>query len=487
MPKVSIIIPVSNQAHLTERCLASIEKYTDKTLFEVIVIDNASTDKTKEILENYKNELDLRIIRNERNKSFSESINQGADMASSEYLLLLNNDIYIENENWLQSMVDVLDYEEKTVIVGSKLLFPNKNIQHAGILFSKDKIPYHFCYNLKDNWLADIKTIVPGVTFACALIRKNVFDELNGLSTEYPDGNYEDVDFCLRARQKGYDAVYEPRSILYHEAGGTKKLDPKKARKTIEKNLLIFLNKWKDEEASFFEADTEKYPKVLVGCPTSDYKSYCLDKYAESAKNLTYPNYEILVVDNSKTEDYYARIAELGIPAIRSDFKKKARDRIVESRNLIRKSVLDEDYDYFLSLEQDIIPPTDIIEKLISHKKDIVAGVYFLVNPYLDEHKLRTSIWTNYNPETKQMFRVKNEFVLKNNVLMKIHATGIGCILMSRKVLEKIKFRYDKKTDGFDDMFFCKDARDNKFQIYADTGVLCKHLVENWSWEGIEK
>jgi len=232
---------------------------------------------------------------------------------------------------------------------------------------------------------------------------------------------------------------------------------------------------------------SQDYPRVLVGCPTSDYKAYCLDQYIEAVKSLTYPNYDILMVDNSETDEYYKRIKKLGIPAARSGFEKKARDRIVLSRNMLREKAIKENYDYFLSLEQDVIPPRDIIEKLMSHKKDVVAGVYFLMNPYFDEHKLRTSIWTNYNPETKQMFRVKNEFVLSNKVLLDIHATGLGCILISRKALEKIKFRYDKKTEGFDDMFFCKDARDSGFKLYADTGVICKHLTKDWSWEGIEK
>ena len=85
------------------------------------------------------------------------------------------------------------------------------------------------------------------------------------------------------------------------------------------------------------------------------------------------------------------------------------------------------------------------------------------------------------------MHRVKNEYIMKNPVLMKIVASGLGCILIHKDVFKKIKFRYDKKTEGFDDVFFSKDLRDKNIEMYADLGVICKHLVKDWSWEGIKK
>jgi GT2 family glycosyltransferase len=233
--------------------------------------------------------------------------------------------------------------------------------------------------------------------------------------------------------------------------------------------------------------DNKKYPKVLVGCPTSEHKEYCLKEYAEAVKNLSYPNYDILLVDNSKDNEYYERIKSMGIKVKRTKYTKKARDRIIEGRNLLRKKVLDEGYDYFLSLEQDVIPPNDVIERLLRYNKQVTAGVYFLVNPFKDEHRIRSSIWANYNPKTKMMYRVKNEYILQNPKLMEVSASGLGCILIHRDVLNKIRFRYDKETEGFDDVFFAKDLRKNRIKIYADLSVICKHLVKNWSWKGIEK
>src|SRR3989344_6466165 len=127
--------------------------------------------------------------------------------------------------------------------------------------------------------------------------------------------------------------------------------------------------------------------KILVGCPTADFKEYCLDAYIDGIKNLKFANFDLIVVDNSKTNKYFEtlkkKITKEIIPnankieIIKDEFKEHARDRIVSSRNIIRQKVLDGKYDYFLSLEQDIVPSKDIIEKLLSPNKKIITAVYF--------------------------------------------------------------------------------------------------------------
>src|SRR3989344_9577139 len=106
--------------------------------------------------------------------------------------------------------------------------------------------------------------------------------------------------------------------------------------------------------------------KVLVGCPTSFHKEYCLDKYAEGIKALTYRYSDVLLVDNSKDDSYLNKIKVMGLNATKGFYFEGARDRIVASRNILREKVLNEGYDYFLSLEQDVVPPKDIIERMLS-------------------------------------------------------------------------------------------------------------------------
>ena len=118
-------------------------------------------------------------------------------------------------------------------------------------------------------------------------------------------------------------------------------------------------------------------PKVLVGCPTSEHKEYCLDKYLEGIKALTYSNFDFLLVDNSEDDRYYNQLKNKGVNVVRDKYYELARERVAKSRNILREKCLNEGYDYFFSLEQDVVPPIDVIERLLKHKKEIISGVYY--------------------------------------------------------------------------------------------------------------
>lgn len=226
-------------------------------------------------------------------------------------------------------------------------------------------------------------------------------------------------------------------------------------------------------------------PKVLVGCPVSDYHEYSTQEYVKAVKNLDYGNYDVLVGDNSKGDDFSKKLEKYGIKFIRVEYIDSPKERIVESRNELRKIVLEKGYDYFLSLEQDVIPPLDIIKKLISHGKDVVTGIYFNYYPGLKEPLPLAFIETGIKNYGLRSIRVDE---LNSNKLVRIQGCGLGCLLISRKVLERIKFRLDSKRDIFDDMTFCQDVRDNKFELYVDTSIKCKHLLKKrpWSWEKLD-
>lgn len=224
-----------------------------------------------------------------------------------------------------------------------------------------------------------------------------------------------------------------------------------------------------------------KHHKVLVGCPASDYKEYCLDEYAEAVKNLDYPNYEILLIDNSKTNDYSKKLKEKNLPAEKSEWFEGAMDRIITSRNILRQKVLDKDYDYFFSLEQDVIPPKDTLKKLVKQNKKIISAVYF--NPKQGKYIPLLAI----NRGLLKLSYIPEEIVINSNKTVKVDYCGLGAVLIHRSVLEKIKFRKDEKP-GFDDWWFCQDAKKEGFEIYADLSIKCKHLIKNrpWKWGEIK-
>jgi GT2 family glycosyltransferase len=226
-----------------------------------------------------------------------------------------------------------------------------------------------------------------------------------------------------------------------------------------------------------------KLPKILVGCPVSDLKKYCTKEYINSVKSLTYPNYDILLVDNSKEPYFYNNLKQQGIPIIKDKYIEPARARIINSRNILRQKVL-ENYDYFLSLEQDVISPKDIIERLLAHNKDILTGVYYSYQTNNDVNLLTPLLWQFINND--EVRYISNDEIQESK-LMKVGACGLGCILISKKILEKIKFRYNPKSNCFDDMFFCLDAKNNNYDIYVDTSIKCKHLILKWNWNNIIK
>lgn len=222
-------------------------------------------------------------------------------------------------------------------------------------------------------------------------------------------------------------------------------------------------------------------PKVLVGSPISDLYEYCFDKFAASRKRLTYPNHDLFFVDNSKEDDFSKKVKNAGLPVTRIPWADKARLRMINSRNLLRKKALEEGYDYFLNLDQDIIPPDDIVERLIRHDKDVVTGVYY--NPLTNskgERQLRAVICVKEGDKLRYL----NNKELATPHLIKVHVCGTGCILIHRKVLEKIEFRYDPNDLLFDDSWFVVDAYDEGFEVYADTGAKCQHLIleKPWDW-----
>jgi len=222
--------------------------------------------------------------------------------------------------------------------------------------------------------------------------------------------------------------------------------------------------------------------KILVGCPTSDNKSYCLKEYVEGIKKLPYKNHDILFVDNSKSQAYSKKIRSMGFKVIKDYYKENARDRITSSRNIIREEAI-KNYDYLLSLEQDVIPPADIIGRMLKHGKEITTGLYFTYKTEGSTRKIIPLLWIL---DGKQLRNLTEEEAFQDKTI-EVEAAGLGCMLISREVLEKIKFRYEKESEAFDDMWFCKDAKEKGYKITADTSIRCKHLIKRWSWEKIKK
>lgn len=218
---------------------------------------------------------------------------------------------------------------------------------------------------------------------------------------------------------------------------------------------------------------------------------------------MSYENFDVLLVDNSD-DDYVKTIKKIGLNAVKGPKEEDVIKRISESRNVLRKKVIEGDYDYFLSLEQDIVPPKDVIEKLLKADKDIVSGLYmnFFVNnfgegemrplayaatskaqfeilkkdPKYEGTEIRRKIKEGIIKKPEDIYAQLSAAEVQGNKLMEVLFTGLGCMLIKKEVLEKIKFRHPK--DSFDDYAFCMDARKKGYKIWLDTSVKCTHVSD---------
>ena len=256
-PKCSIIIPVYNNLPLTGRCIDKLFKVTPNHLFEVIVIDNASTDGTKEYLKScYDN---IKVIKNIENKGFAVACNQGAKLANGEILVFLNNDT-VPLAGWLETMVACAERDDDIGVIGSKLLYPDGTIQHAGIELIKG-VPEHPFRNAPgDIPEANMIRELDMVTGACLLIKKEIFERCNGFDENYRNG-VEDVDLCLKVRDLGFKVVYNPFSALYHHEGKTAG-----RFNNVRENLELFFKRWGqrfDQNGKFIQHNTLVKTRII--------------------------------------------------------------------------------------------------------------------------------------------------------------------------------------------------------------------------------
>ncbi len=236
-PLVSILIPNKDHIDDLEKCLDSIYKKTTWQKFEVIVIENNSTDEKtfayyEQLPERYPN---LQVARYEGGFNFSAINNFGRKFAKGEYLLLLNNDVQIINGEWLTEML-MQASRPGAAICGAMLYYSDDTIQHAGIITGLGGYAGHSHKYKKaggSGYMFRIATVqdFSAVTAACLLVRAEVYDEMGGLDEEFTVA-FNDVDFCLRVRDAGYRIVWTPYARLYHYESKSRGSDEKdKAKK----------------------------------------------------------------------------------------------------------------------------------------------------------------------------------------------------------------------------------------------------------------
>ena len=236
-PRVSLIIPTRDAADILATCIRSIRTLTMYPDYEILIIDNGSVEEpTKKLFAELSANPAIRILPRPEPFNYSRLNNAAAREATGKIIGLVNNDIEVTHGEWLTEMV-TLAMEPQTGCVGAKLLYPDRRIQHAGVVIGLGGVAGH-AHRLAaadaPGYLDKLRSAheVSAVTAACVVIRRAVYDQVNGLDEELKVA-FNDVDFCLRVREAGYVNLWTPfAELIHHESVSRgRDLTPAKARR----------------------------------------------------------------------------------------------------------------------------------------------------------------------------------------------------------------------------------------------------------------
>ena len=252
--RISILIPNRDHADDLRRCIDSIRERSTYENYEIIVIENNSSDRAVfAYYETLKKQKNITVVTYDGEFNYAKINNFGARHASGKYLLLLNNDTQVISMNWLEAM---LMYAQRPDVgaVGAKLYYGDRTIQHAGVVIGlgAHRTAGHTHYKINYDNLGYMGKLcyaqnVSAVTGACLMVRKSIYDALGGLDEQFAVA-LNDVDFCLRIREKGYLNVFTPFAELYHfesASRGSDIVDESKAAR-YEQESALFRERWKE-------------------------------------------------------------------------------------------------------------------------------------------------------------------------------------------------------------------------------------------------
>jgi glycosyltransferase involved in cell wall biosynthesis len=266
-PLVSLLIPTRDRRALTEVAVRSIIDKSDYKNFEILILDNGSTEQdTLDFFEQIQKEDNrVRVLRYDFPFNYSAINNFGAKNSRGEVIGLVNNDVEVINPDWLTEMVSHA-LRKDVGCVGAKLYYSNGTIQHAGVICSIGGVAGHSHKHWPQEHPGYFSRLIltqslSAVTAACLLVRKSVYDEVGGLDEENLHVAFNDVDFCLKVRSAGHRNVWTPYAKLYHYESisrGAEDTPEKVAR--FNKEVDFMKNKWLEslEEDPYYNQNLTK-------------------------------------------------------------------------------------------------------------------------------------------------------------------------------------------------------------------------------------
>ncbi len=242
--------------------------------------------------------------------------------------------------------------------------------------------------------------------------------------------------------------------------------------------------------------------KILIAAPVYGGMEYCIDEFIMRLKNIDYLNYKIVLFDNSKTKKFFKKLRSIrGIRVFYDDTDEESNMfRLISSRNKIIDYAISKNYDYLLMMDCDVMVEDDILNRLLSHEKDVVSGLYFNYFARNGVNKLEPICWKKFEikEEEKEAYRkvypdadldwISRQLLMveaDSGNLLEVLIPSAGCCLLSREALIcdakygilPIHKKFIETKSVTDDIQFFKQLGDNGFKIYCDTSLRCGHNV----------
>jgi len=265
---VSIIVVSYNCEKYISQCIKSLLE-SDYPDFEIIVIDNASTDNTKKELKKFQK---INLIESKENLFFTGANNIGIKKAKGDIIVLVNPDAYVRKDTISQLVKPIID-SEKVMITGPKIYYPNTTkIQSAGGIIQKNGLTNHIGYQEEDNQQHDVQKNVDYITGAIMAIRKKFFEIAGLLDPIYQPAYYEETEKCVQAKKLGFSVLYVPTSIGFHYESTSLGLLTKRYLNNFHTSRFKFIYRnfgFKDFVQKFIPAELKWF---FYYCPTSEKK-----------------------------------------------------------------------------------------------------------------------------------------------------------------------------------------------------------------------
>ena len=252
-PLISIVIPNKDHVEDLRRCITSIEKKSTWKNYEIVVVENNSVEQS---IRDYYKELEsdpkVKIVTYEGGFNYSKINNAGVKETKGEYLLFLNNDTEVISPDWMEQL---LMYAQRKDVgaVGAKLYYADNTIQHAGVVIGLGAHRYagHTHYKMPREHLGYMGRLcyaqdVTAVTGACLMVKKSIYEEVDGLDESFTI-SLNDVDLCLKIREKGYLNIFTPFAELYHYESKTRGMEEGEKLRRYERECAHFRDKWKEQ------------------------------------------------------------------------------------------------------------------------------------------------------------------------------------------------------------------------------------------------